>query len=169
MRSNIDDFLHTSYQDDPWAEFTESPNASLATAHGADVITRENKSLAVDNEIRSWLSDTPSDWTLLRSSLSDTLSDWTLLRSWLSDASLDLYLDLYQEYLYREYLYREYESHQQTIEVRLNEVRREAEEVYTYEIDQIPKTAYDDALVLLEEIFRAGISTQNLVGLKMAA
>ena len=163
MKRNINP-LHTRDQDDSWTTFMDSPDASLAATWSADVITRENEPLAVDNKIRGSLPDT-SDWNLLRSLLSDTSSDWNLLSDTSSDWNLlrnsisDTRLIWYRKYLYQEYLYREYESHQQTSEARLNEVRREAEEAYTLdnEIDQIPKTAYDDALVLLEEVFRAGI------------
>jgi hypothetical protein len=155
MRTNINAPLHIRDQDDFSAEFMGSPNASLASSYDTDAITRENKSLAVDNEIRSSLSDTLSDRNLLWNLLSDTSSDRNLLWNSISDARFILY----QKYLYQENLDREYELHQQTSEVRLNEVCREAEEAYTLdnEIDQIPKTAYDDALVLLKRIFRAGI------------
>ena len=151
MRKHIDNSSHTGHQDNPLTrDFMDSPNASLKSNDNIDSIDSENNPLAVDNEMRGSLSDTLSDRNLLPISTSDTLSDRNLLWSWLFDASLNWY---------QEDLDREYESYQQTSKVRLNEVRREAEEAYTSDntIDPIPKTAYNDALVLLEGVFRAGI------------
>ena len=136
MRKHIDDSLHTWHQDNPLTEeFMGSPNASLQNNYNIDAINPEDNPLAVDNEMRG--------------SPSDTLSDRNL-RNWLFDASFNWH---------QGYLDWEYELYQQTSEVRLNEVRREAEEAHTSDntIDPIPKTAYDDAFVLLGEVFRAGI------------
>ena len=151
MREHIDNSSHTWHQDDPLTrDFMDSPNALLKSNDNIDSIDSENNPLAVDNEMRGSLSDTLLDRNLLPISTSDTLSDRNLLWSWLFDASLNWY---------HEDLDREYESYQQTSKVRLNEVRREAEEAYTSDntIDPIPKTAYNDALVLLGGVFRAGI------------
>ena len=151
MREHIDNSSHTWHPDNSLTrDFMDSPNASLKSNDNIDSIDSENNPLAVDNEMRSSLSDTLSDRNLLPISTSDTLSDRNLLWSWLFDASLNWY---------QEDLDREYESYQQTSKVRLNEVRREAEEACTSDntIDPIPKTAYNDALVLLGRVFRAGI------------
>ena len=53
----------------------------------------------------------------------------------------------------------------------LKDIRQEAEEVYAWdnEIDPVPESAYDDALLLLKMLFNCNIPCQTSVGGKMAA
>ena len=151
MRKHIDNSSHTWHQDNLLTEeFMDSPNPSSATPLNVGAITRRTNLPPMDNEVRDSLSDTLPDRDLFSSLTSDTLSYWNLVRSLLFEASLNWY---------QEDLDWEYKLYQQASEIRLNEVRREAEEAHTSDntIDPIPKTAYDDAFVLLGEIFRAGI------------
>lgn len=155
MEEHINDSLHTWHQDNPLTEdFMGYPNASLINNYNTDPTNSGDNPLAVDNEIRGSLP-VPSFRRLLQAEITtfDTLSHRNLSQHRFSEASLNWHYELD----------REYESYQQTSEDRLNEVRLEAEEAYTLDnqIDPIPKTAYDDVLVLLKKVFYAGIPLPN--------